>query len=186
MILLCLAWALQKNITNLNKQKMKLTDYIAQHIIDVHEGENWTEVTIKDVLTDVNYKEAITVTNASPNTIASMLYHVSFYNDVIKQRLAGINPSINSANGFDMPPITNEEQWQQLKQRNLESARQVADAAKNFPEEKLFDVTVTGHSTHYRNLHGIAEHAHYHLGQMGLLKNLIRKNNEKSITRNSL
>jgi hypothetical protein len=30
----------------------------------------------------------------------------------------------------------------------------------------------------YRNLHGIIEHAHYHLGQIVLLKKLIR---EKSI-----
>ena len=47
---------------------MKITALIAQHIIEVHEGGNWTEVNIKDTLEDVSYKEAVLVTKASYNT----------------------------------------------------------------------------------------------------------------------
>ena len=50
---------------------MKITELIAQHITEVHEGGNWTEVNIKDTLADVGYKEATTVTRASYNTIAA-------------------------------------------------------------------------------------------------------------------
>ena len=71
------------------------------------------------------------VTNTSQNTIASLLYHMSFYNDVVMQRLAGVNPAISSANGFDIPPIKNEHDWKKLKERNLDSARKLAEAVKN-------------------------------------------------------
>ena len=165
---------------------MILTDYIAQHILEVHEGDNWTDVNIKTTLEDVNHKEATTVTKASYNTIAALVHHLSFYNDVVMQRLAGINPVITEANGFDLPAIKNEHDWKKLKERNLESARKLAEAVKKFPEEKIFEPTITGHTTHYKTLHGIAEHAHYHLGQIVLLKKLVQQPAEKTKTRSSL
>ena len=165
---------------------MKIAALIAQHIIEVHEGGNWTEVNIKDTLADVSYKEASLVTKASYNTIAALVHHLSFYNEVVLKRIMGINPRINETNGFDVPAIRNEQEWEQLKKRNLESAYQLADAVKGLPEERLFELTVTGHSTHYKALHGIAEHAHYHLGQIVLLKKLIRQTNLQSTRANSL
>ncbi|HRH47692.1 MAG TPA: DinB family protein [Panacibacter sp.] len=165
---------------------MKLTELIAGHIVAVYEGGNWTEVNIKDTLADVGYKEATTVTEASYNTIAALLHHLSFYNDIVMQRLSGANPVINEANGFDMPAIKNEEDWLKLKERNLQSAHQLADAVSQFPDEHLNELTATGHATHYKTLHGITEHAHYHLGQIVLLKKLIRQTKTPATKSNSL
>jgi len=153
---------------------MKITDFIAQHIIEVFEGGNWTDVNFKDTLKDINYKEATTVTKASYNTIAALVYHTCFYNEVVLKRLQGVNPSINEKNGFDLPPIKNEDDWKHLVQRCFQSAYDLAAAVKKIPEEKLSELTITGHSTHYKALHGVAEHAHYHLGQIVLLKKLVK------------
>ncbi len=153
---------------------MKLTELIAQHITEVHEGTNWTEVNIKDAIADIDHKEATTKTKASHNTIAALLHHLSFYNDVVMQRLFGNIPAIGEPNGFDVPAIENEEDWTRLKDRNIKSAVELAAAVRAFPDDRLFELAVTGASTHYKMLHGIVEHAHYHLGQMTLLKNLIK------------
>jgi len=147
-----------------------LHQFIAQHILDVHNGDNWTEVTIADTLKDVSFETAVTQTKASKNTIASLLYHVTFYNDVMLKRLQGNEPAINDANGFDMPPLKDEAAWQELKQKNIASAVALAEAIQNIPDEKLFEPILPGYSQTYKSLHGIAEHAHYHLGQMVLLK----------------
>lgn len=152
---------------------MKITELIAQHITEVFEGDNWTDVNIKDTLQDVDYREATTVTKASYNTIAALLHHLGFYNEIVSMRLLGINPEIDEINGFNVPAIKNEQDWQQLKDAAFASAHNLADAVRKFPEEQLNDLTVTGHSTYYKTLHGIAEHAHYHLGQIVLLKKLI-------------
>ncbi len=165
---------------------MKITEAIATHILEVHEGNNWTEVNIKTTLEDVTHKEATTVTKASYNTIAALVHHLSFYNDVVMQRLVGVNPVISDTNGFEMLPVKNEHDWKKLKERNLDSARQLAQAVKHFPEEKIFQLTVTGHSTHYKMLHGIVEHAYYHLGQIVLLKKLVKQDDAKIKNRNSL
>jgi uncharacterized damage-inducible protein DinB len=165
---------------------MKITEFIAQHITEVHEGGNWTEVNIKDTLADVGYEEATTVTRASYNTVAALVHHLSFYNDVVIQRLSGNDPDISESNGFDMAEIKNENDWIQLKKRNTQSAQQLASAVREFPEGKIFELTVTGHATHYKTLHGVIEHAHYHLGQIVLLKKLIRQTKLQSERSNSL
>ena len=165
---------------------MKITESIAQHITEVHEGGNWTDVNIKDALADVSFKEAATVTKASNNTIAALVHHISFYNDLVMQRLSGANPVINEANGFDVPSIKNEDDWTKIKERNLQSAQQLANSVLQFEEKNIFKLTPTGFTTHYKTLHGNVEHAHYHLGQIVLLKKLIRQTKHQPARSNSL
>jgi len=165
---------------------MKTTEQIAQHIIEVFEGGNWTDVDMKATLRDINYRQATTVTKASYNTIAALVYHISFYNEIVLNRLQGINPVISNANGFDLPPVRDEHDWIRLKERCFQSAHDLAELVTKFPEEKLGELTVTGHSTNYKTLHGIVEHAHYHLGQIVLLKKLVKNPAPQFAMSNSL
>jgi len=165
---------------------MKTTELIAQHIIEVFEGDNWAEVNMKDTLQDINYKEATTVTKASCNTIAGLVHHLSFYNEIVLKRLQGIDPLITETNGFDFPAIRNQDDWVRLKERCFESTRELAREIKNFPEEKLFEITAPGYSTYYKTLHGVSEHVHYHLGQIVLLKKLAKQQAQQFILSNSL
>lgn len=153
---------------------MNLLNHIAQHVLDVHKGDNWTEVNIQNTLQDVSLREATTVTPASPNSIAMLLHHLTFYNEIVLQRLLDIYTPIPQSNGFDMPALQSEEEWRQLQYKNLQSAHALADGILQFPAGRLFELTANGKTTFYKNLHGIAEHAHYHLGQMVILKKLIR------------
>ncbi len=153
---------------------MKITALLAQHIIDVHEGGNWTEVDIAETVKDVTWQEATMHTKASPNTIASLLHHISFWNRVEVQRAHGIEPEINEANGYDHPPVHNEEDWQHLIADNTKSAHELADVIRTFEEAKLSEPLAARNSTAYKEFAGAAEHTHYHLGQMVILKKLIR------------
>lgn len=165
---------------------MKITEFIAQHIVEAFEGGNWTEVSLSDVLVDVDYREATTVTKASYNTIAALLHHLTFYNDVVSMRLMGIDPVIDEINGFNVPSIKSEEEWMQLKDAAYASVHNLADKIRKFPEERLTEQTVPGLSTYYKTLHGIAEHAHYHIGQMFLIKRLVKINLMQAAKSNSL
>jgi uncharacterized damage-inducible protein DinB len=162
---------------------MNLTHIIAQHILEVYQGGNWTEVNVKETLQNVTYEEAIEITPASPNSIAALMHHLSFYNEVVLQRLNGVEPVIDEMNGFDVPFIFNETGWQHLKERCFETAGNLAEAVRQLPEEKLEKLTPGGYSTYYKTLHGIAEHVHYHLGQMLLIKKLVK---QKAFTKTSL
>lgn len=156
---------------------MSVSEAIAQHLLDIHFGENWTDSWITKNLEDVSRKEAIQVTAGSVNTIASLLYHITFYNKVVEQRLKGTDPYINEANGFDLPVIHSDEDWEALKAANLQSARDLAALIRNIPDARLQQpvLKAPGSSSYYRQLHGVIEHAHYHLGQIVILKHIIRK-----------
>jgi uncharacterized damage-inducible protein DinB len=154
---------------------MNITNVIATHIRDCFDGENWTGVNVAYTLADVSFLEAQQRTAVSQNTIASLLHHLYYWNGIMMQRIKGINPSVPDSNGFDVDELKNENDWNGLKEKAHQSFLQLADAVKNFPEEKLFETSPTGKSSYYKNFQGIVEHAHYHLGQIVILKKLIKQ-----------
>lgn len=79
---------------------MKTTELIAQHILEVHEGDNWTDSAIAAALVDVSVDDAIRQTAASVNTIASLLHHITFWNRLMIQRINGIDVPETESNGY--------------------------------------------------------------------------------------
>ena len=152
---------------------MRITDAIASHIRECFDGENWTSVNIVDTIKDLNWQQAQQRTAGSQNTIASLLHHLYYWNGIMRQRISGINPSVPDANGFDVNELRNENDWNELKEKARQSFIHLADAIKNLPEERLFETSPTGKSSYYKNFQGIVEHAHYHLGQIVIIKKLI-------------
>lgn len=152
---------------------MHITSLIAAHIKEVYEGNNWTDVCIADTLKDVSWQQAQQKTAASVNTIAALVNHLCYWNGILLQRSAGENPFVPESNGYDVKEFKNEDEWNELKEKTHQSFIQLADAVKNFQEDKLEETYAAGKSPYYKNFQGIVEHAHYHLGQMVILKKLI-------------
>lgn len=90
------------------------------------------------------------------------------------QRIQGQRVIIPEHNGFNVGPLQNEEEWAALKADNLASAHELAQLVLTVDDKRLELPILTGYSTTYKNLQGTVEHIHYHLGQMVLLKNLLR------------
>lgn len=157
---------------------------IAQHLLDVHEGGNWTEVSLKEILVDVDFIEASLLTPASPNTIASLLSHISFWNRVMVERIAGIEVEVPVSNGYDAKVLSSEAEWTTLKNDNTNSSLELANAILKIDEQKLLQEILPGRPTMYKSLQGSVEHVHYHLGQMVIIKNLAKqiKQNASFIT----
>jgi uncharacterized damage-inducible protein DinB len=157
---------------------MNILSLIAQHVIDVTEGGNWTDVNIADTIRDISVEEANRRTPASPNTIASLLYHLSYWNRVMMQRMKGVKVAVPESNGFDVPELRTDHDWGNLKNDLFDSSRQLAEAIRAFDETKLMDPILPEYSSVYKNLQGTVEHLHYHLGQIVILKKLVKKAEE--------
>ena len=151
---------------------MEITALIAQHLLAVHTGNNWTEVDLSGILEDVTAEEALTVTAASPNTIASLLHHITYWNRLMIRRIKGVETAIPASNGYDIPANMN---WLDLKDDNIASAHELAAAIREFDASKLVQPILPGYSTAYKNLQGTVEHVHYHLGQIVIIKKLLRQ-----------
>lgn len=153
---------------------MTIPEAIAQHALEVHEGNNWTEVDLAHTLRDVTWVEAVTQTPASPNTIAAVVRHLAYWNRVMARRAQGLATEVGPANGFDGPALQSEADWGALRADLLQSGHELATAMRSFPEARLAEPIIPKYSSAYKNLQGAVEHLHYHLGQLVLLKNLVR------------
>ena len=153
---------------------MNTTQQLAKHCRDVHFGGNWTFVNLKDTLADITWQEATTQYQDS-NTIATLLFHINYYINPVARVLQGEPLNASDKFSFDCPTITSQEEWEHLVQKALDEAEQFAKEIEKLEESKLFEVfSEEKYGNYFRNLFGIIEHTHYHLGQIALIKKMIR------------
>ncbi len=150
-----------------------LTTHIAKHFRDIHFGGNWTCVNLKDTLTDVTWQQATTKID-SFNTIAALTYHIHYFVSAVLKVLEGGALDAHDKYSFDVPAINNPEDWEKLLAKAWSEAERFADLVEQLPEDRLWEVfSDEKYGNYYRNLNGIIEHSHYHLGQIVIIKKLI-------------
>lgn len=149
---------------------MKLTEAIAQHFYEVHYGNSWTDVAMKEVLEGVSWQQATTHVNGT-NTIAMLVYHMNFYNEVVSERLQGVKRSASHESSFE-PEVDSEEEWQDLKKLYFTNVDRIHQQILGLDESKMFEPIPHSENTMYKSLHGLVEHIHYHLGQIVILKKI--------------
>ncbi len=149
---------------------MNLTGQIANLFRDVHYGGNWTSVSLKENLADVTWQQATTKVY-SFNTIASLVYHTNYYVSAVLKALQGEPLNASDKYSFDHPPILSQQDWEKLLNKTWTDAEKFASLIEQLPESKLWETfSDEKYGNYYRNIHGIIEHIHYHLGQIVLIK----------------
>jgi hypothetical protein len=152
---------------------MNLSVETAKHFREVHFGGNWTSVNLKETLADVSWQQAVTKVH-SFNTIAVLVYHTNYYVSAVLKVLQGEALNASDTFSFDLPPIQSETDWKNLLNKTWADAENFASLLEQLPESRLGEVfTNEKYGTYYRNMHGIIEHIHYHLGQIVVIKKLI-------------
>ncbi len=158
---------------------MKLTEQLATHFKAVYFGGNWTAVNFKDTLSDVTWQQATTRVD-SLHSIAALVFHVNYFVRAALQVLNGGPLDAKDKFSFDLRPIECRDDWERLLNTLWEDAERLAELIERMPEDMLWeDFANDKYGSYYRNLQGIVEHNHYHLGQIALIKAMIaRKGNQ--------
>ena len=152
---------------------MSLSHQIAKHFRDVHFGGNWTSVNLRDQLSGLSWQRA-TQKVYSFNTIAALVYHMNYYVDRVILVLEGQALNASDKYSFELPPIISQEDWENLVNKTWTDAERFAALVEQIPEERLWeDFSENKYGNYYRNITGIIEHIHYHLGQIVLIKKII-------------
>jgi hypothetical protein len=152
---------------------MNLTAQIAKHFREIHFGGNWTASSLKDHLADLTWQQATTKVY-SLNTIAALVYHMNYYVSSVIKVLQGEPLDAHDKYSFDLPPIQSQKDWESLLDKTWKEAESFAILVEQLPDKKLWEnLADEKYGNYYRNIHGIIEHAHYHLGQIVLIKKII-------------
>lgn len=152
---------------------MPLSQLLAKHLRDVHFGGNWTSVNLKEQLSDLSWQQ-VNIKIDGLNSIAALVFHMNYYVRVVTKVLMGGPLDAKDALSFDLPPINCEADWKLLQDKIWADAERFATIIEHIPESQLWeDFTDPKYGTYYRNLQGITEHLHYHLGQVVVIRKLI-------------
>ena len=152
---------------------MNTTEQIAKHAKEVHFGVNWTWSNLKDSLADVTWEQATTKIY-SLNTIAALVYHMNYYVDAILKVVEGGPLDASDKYSFSCPPILSQGDWEKLLDKTWTDAEKFASLVSQLPESKLWeDFSGNKYGNYYRNLLGVIEHTHYHLGQIVVIKKIL-------------
>ena len=155
---------------------MKSTLEIANRFREVILNGTWIANTnFKDQLSETHW-ELVTTPVDSLNTIALLAQHIHYYINGIKNVFLGGKLDIRDQYSFDFAPIDSQNQWEDFLIRFWNDAEEFAYLIEQMPEEKLNQVFVDEkYGTYQRNIDAMIEHAHYHLGQIVLIKKMINE-----------
>ncbi|MCK8522991.1 DinB family protein [Aquimarina sp. D1M17] len=160
---------------------MKFTETLVSRLKEVlTEGEWVTGTNFKDQIIDLNWRTATQKVD-DLNSIADLIFHVNYYIDGVAKVLEGGELEIRDKYSFDYPAITSAKDWEQMVSKFCSDSEKFIDLVADMPEEQLQETFVDEKYGNYcRNIEVIIEHTYYHLGQVLLLKKLIKTSNSDS------
>ena len=154
---------------------MSLSTKLANRFREVTLNGRWVALTnLKELLSDVGLDQAQQKVG-DLNSIALLTFHINYYIAGLNEVFDGGDLTIRDKFSFDMPPLTTETDWQQLKDEFFKNAEHFASAV-----EKMTDAQIEGpfikpeYGDYYRSIEGMIEHCYYHMGQISLLKKLTK------------
>lgn len=155
---------------------MNTSKQLAKHLRDVHFGGNWTVTNLKGALEGITWQQATTQIHDF-NTIATLTYHIHYFVGVASKVLEEGVLEGDDKLSFNHPTINSQQDWESFLEQVFTAAEKFSILIAQLPDDTLSaDFTNEKYGTYFRNILGIIEHTHYHLGQIALLKKLVNGN----------
>lgn len=128
----------------------------------------------KDQLSEVTWEQAVTKVDTL-NTIAMLTFHIDYYIAGIINVFEGGALEIKDKFSFDLPSIESHQQWEDLLSKLWTDSEKFATLLEQMPDSQLDEVFVDEkYGTYRRNIDGMIEHSYYHLGQITLIKKILK------------
>lgn len=155
---------------------MKIAKTLADSLSEVLLDGKWvTGTNIKDEIKDLDWKTATASIN-SLNSIADLTFHMDYYLAGVLQVFEGGELEIRDKFSFDYQPIESQKEWEQLIDKFCSDAEKFVKAVANMSNEDLDqDFVKKEYRNYFRNIMLMSEHCYYHLGQIMLIKKMLRQ-----------
>ena len=143
---------------------------IANQLARSFDGTAWVGPNLTSILSGVSTQAAVSRPIANAHTILEIVLHMTAWNRVVRQRLAGrYVGSLLPERDFPAVKDSDPNSWTRAV---AELERQVVllkDAIESTDDARLEELTPEATYTVYEMLHGVIQHNLYHGGQIVLL-----------------
>ena len=142
---------------------------ISAHLKQLYFGGNWTAVNYKQVMESMEF-ESLEHKIGNGNSMLTLVFHTRYYVNAILDVLNGNPLNAKDELSFQHPSMDDKQAWSETIASYLNEVRSLAKQIETLSDD---DLAAPFHDPKYgtveRNLHGLIEHNHYHLGQITLL-----------------
>ena len=135
------------------------------------EGEAWHGPSVLEVLAGVSAEQASSHPIPGAHSMWELVLHIGSDYSLVLRRLAGDGRQVTPEEDWPSCPPATVENWRQAVQALRQLNRQLREAVRAFPAERLDEPLVPETPyTAYTQFVGVTQHTLYHTGQMALLK----------------
>lgn len=145
------------------------------------DGDPWHGSSASAILADVTAREASARPIASAHTIWEIVLHMTAWRNEVARRLRGGGGAVPEEGDWPEFGETTNAAWRDATEAHATAHRRLVAALGAFPEARLGEQygrernPPAGSGVTYElMLHGVAQHDAYHMGQVSLLRKVIR------------
>ncbi len=143
---------------------------ILDHYDGVLNGAAWHGDPIWQILDGISPETAAARPLAGGHTIWEIVMHMTFWEGVATQRLAGQRAGLVEELNFPAMPAVSADNWKRTLDDFRGSNQNFRAALAKLDPARLNELTAVGKRSYYAEAHGVIEHTVYHSGQIVLLK----------------
>jgi len=148
---------------------------IADELRRAFHGPAWHGDSLFKILRGVTAAQAAAHPIQNAHSIWELMLHLAAWEGAVRRRMRGVAVRLSAAKNF--PPVTDtsEAAWQKALEHVKHVHAELVAAVEKFPEASLAKQVPGKQGSHYNfayMLHGLAQHAAYHAGQIALLKRI--------------
>lgn len=149
---------------------MSQINQIVEELRCAFDGEAWHGPALMEILEDVDARAAAARPIAAGHNVWELVLHLTAWERVVIRRLSSQKVTLTDDENFGHIPDLSEESWRAAVARLRSTHADLIKAVSSLAEERL-SAQVPGKPYDIAfMLHGAAQHAAYHGGQISLLK----------------
>lgn len=154
---------------------MELTKILVIRLNEILLDGKWvTGTNIKNEIIDLDWKKA-TMKIDSLNSIADITFHIDYYIAGVLNFFENGKLEIKDKYSFDSKPINSQKDWKDLIDKFCDDSEKFVKVVRNMTDKELEKTFADEkYGTILRNINVIIEHSYYHLGQIILIKKLMK------------
>jgi len=104
-----------------------------------------------------------------------LTYHINYYLAGLLNAFENGKLEISDKYSFDLPHINSEADWNKLVTDFLNNSEKFANQIEQM-DDSIFDQPFVDekYGSYLRNIEGVIQHSYYHLGQISLIRKMIK------------
>ena len=156
---------------------MHKSDIINQ-LEEIYSGKPWFGDSISDIISNVSAEDAIRKPSGANHSIVDLVYHIITWRYFVIKQLQGdreFNVKQNDENDWRELNYDDQNLWENALSEFDRTHKLLVSELDNFNESSLAQIAPLRNYTHEFLLTGLIQHDMYHLGQISLLKSLLKK-----------